>query len=222
MHVAVIGPGHDATDIDLQHAYAVGRLLAQRGCTVISGGLGGIMAEAARGCTETGGTCIGLLPGADNADANQHLTIALSTGLGELRNLLVVRTAHAVIAIGGSWGTLSELAFAERIGKATVSLHGWQVADADGAIVPIRTATTPAEAVEAVLGAGSVTPMPEQPEDERVESRAELLPEEVAAGSDDPERQAEIILEDSDERTEHPEETKRRSTQTPDRPTQNG
>ncbi len=217
MHVAVIGPGSDAIDSDLRNAYDVGRLLAEHGCTVITGGLGGVMAEAARGCTDAGGTTVGLLPGADPAAGNEHLTIALPTGLGELRNVLVVRAADGVIAVGGSWGTLSELALAERTSVPTVSLGGWQISDASGVTLAIDTADSPAGAVSLLLRRmGSLDGMAQPPEDERIEGRGHLLPEEEAAGSDDPQRQAEVILEDSDERTAEPEETQRRSTQTPD------
>jgi hypothetical protein len=141
----------------------------------------------------------------------------LPTGLGELRNVLVVRAADGVIAVGGSWGTLSELALAERTSVPTVSLGGWQIADASGATLVIDTADNPADAVSLLLcRMGSLNGMAESPEDERIERRGHLLPEEEAAGSDDPQRQAEMILEDSDARTADPEETKRRSTQTPD------
>ena len=151
VQIAVIGPGADASELDRQRAYEVGRLLAERGCTVITGGLGGVMAEAARGCVEAGGTSVGLLPGTDAAAANRHVTVALPTGLGELRNALVVRAADAVIAIGGSWGTLSELALAERAGVPTVSLGGWHVHDARGDEVVIARADSPAAAVEHVV-----------------------------------------------------------------------
>jgi uncharacterized protein (TIGR00725 family) len=219
MHVAVIGPGNDASADELSGAYHVGRLLAERGCTVITGGLGGVMAAAARGCADAGGLCVGLLPGADPNEGDEHLAIALPTGLGELRNVLVVHAADGVIAVGGSWGTLSEFAMARRTGVPAVSLGGWQVSDARGTAVPTDTAARASDAVDLLmqrLGVGSLDGMPEHPDEERIESRGHLLPEEAAAGSDDPQLQAEVILEDSDERTAKPEETKRRSVQTPD------
>jgi uncharacterized protein (TIGR00725 family) len=222
MHVAVIGPGKGASPDELRQAYEVGRLVAQRGYAVITGGLDGVMAEASRGCAEAGGTSVGLLPGNDRSSGNEHLSVALPTGLGELRNVLVVRAADAAIVIGGSWGTLSELALARRMGRPTVSIGGWQVCDAAGVPIPIETADSAAHAVDRLArlieqaGMGNVQRMSEKPDDDRIESRGHLLPEETAAGSDDPERQAEVILEDSDERTARPEETKRRSTQTPD------
>jgi hypothetical protein len=152
VYVAVIGPGRDALPDDLHNAYEVGRLLASRGCVVVTGGLGGVMAEAARGCRDAGGTSVGLLPGSDRGEANEYLTVALPTGLGEMRNALVVRSSDGVIAVGGSWGTLSELALAERAGVPTVSLGGWRISDAAGSPVPVVTASSPAEAVSLLLG----------------------------------------------------------------------
>jgi hypothetical protein len=151
MYVAVIGPGRDASRDDLRNAYLVGRLLASRGCVVVTGGLDGVMAAAARGCRDAGGTGVGLLPGTDRGAGNEHLAVALPTGLGEMRNALVVRGADGVIAVGGSWGTLSELALAERTGVPTVSLGGWQITDAAGAPVPLVTASSPDEAVTLLL-----------------------------------------------------------------------
>jgi uncharacterized protein (TIGR00725 family) len=125
-YVAVIGPG-EATDDELASAEAVGRQLAERGAMVISGGLGGVMAAAARGATEAGGTAVGILPGADRNAGNRWLTVALPTGLGELRNGLVVRAADAVIAIGGAYGTLSEVALALKTGTPVIGLHTWEI-----------------------------------------------------------------------------------------------
>src|SRR5688572_30715202 len=115
--VAVIGAGRDATPADLAAAEAVGAGLAQAGATLVCGGLGGVMAAAAKGAMTAGGTVIGLLPGDDRAEANPHLSIAIPTGLGEVRNVLVVRSADAVIAIGGGYGTLSEIGFALKLGR---------------------------------------------------------------------------------------------------------
>jgi uncharacterized protein (TIGR00725 family) len=114
---------------------------------VVTGGLGGVMAAAARGVAEVGGTSIGLLPGSDRADASDTLSLALPTGLGEVRNALVVRSADAVIAIGGSWGTLSEIALAMRTGTPLVSLNGWHLTTASGRPVTIPRAASAEEAV---------------------------------------------------------------------------
>ena len=102
----------------LATAYDVGRLLAERGAVVLCGGGTGVMGAAADGAAAGGGTSIGLLPGADRSEAHPSLSFALPTGLGELRNGLLVRAADAVVAVGGSWGTLSEIALAVRTGRA--------------------------------------------------------------------------------------------------------
>jgi uncharacterized protein (TIGR00725 family) len=149
-YVAVVGPGDDAGPNDCAAARDVGRLLASRGIVVVTGGLGGVMAAAAEGATAGGGLCVGILPGPDRADGNAS-TVLIPTGLGELRNGLVVRSADGVIAVGGSWGTLSELALARRTGVPVVCLGSWSVVDSDGAAVPLETAATPAEAVRRVL-----------------------------------------------------------------------
>jgi len=120
--IAVIG-GSTCTTVEAAVAEETGRLLAQRGAILVCGGLGGVMEAAARGAQTNGGTTVGILPGDDPAAANAHIAIPLATGLGEMRNFLIVRTAHALIAIGGGVGTLSEIALAQRIGKPVVGLH---------------------------------------------------------------------------------------------------
>ena len=110
------------------------------------------MEAAALGASERGGASLGILPGSDRAAANRYLTLVLATGLGELRNGLVVRSSDAVLAVGGSWGTLSEVALALRLGMPVVSLHGWSVVDhADAALAGITVSASPAEAVDAAL-----------------------------------------------------------------------
>jgi len=120
--IAVIG-GSTCTTEEAAVAEETGRLLAQRGAILVCGGLGGVMEAAARGAQTNGGTTVGILPGPDPAAANAYIGIPLATGLGEMRNFLIVRTAHALIAIGGGVGTLSEIALAQRIGKPVVGLH---------------------------------------------------------------------------------------------------
>jgi uncharacterized protein (TIGR00725 family) len=152
--VAVVGPA-DAGDDLAAAAYSIGRGLAEAGVTVVTGGLGGVMAAACRGAAEAGGATVGLLPGTDAGDANPWVTVAVPTGLGEGRNLLVVRAASVVVAVGGSWGTLSEVALACRTGVPVVALHGWQLADPAGAPPdggPLAV-TTPDEAVHRALDA---------------------------------------------------------------------
>jgi uncharacterized protein (TIGR00725 family) len=124
----------------------VGRLLAERGCTVVTGGLDEVMAAAARGAKSAGGTTIGILPGETRLDANEWIDHAVVTGIGHARNLAVVASGDAVIAVGGSWGTLAEIGFASRLGRPTVVLEpGWEI---EG----VRKAATPQEAVAFVLG----------------------------------------------------------------------
>jgi hypothetical protein len=124
----------------------VGRRLAEAEAVVITGGLGGVMEAASRGACEAGGTTVGLLPGSDRAAANQWVTIAIATGLGELRNGLVVRAADAVIAVGGAYGTLSEVALALKTGLPVIGLGTW-------AIEGIEPVSSPAEAVARALSA---------------------------------------------------------------------
>jgi uncharacterized protein (TIGR00725 family) len=136
--VAVIGSGseHEA------RAEEVGRLLAERGSTVVTGGLGEVMAAAARGAKAAGGATIGILPGERREDANEWTDHTFLTGIGHARNLAVVASGDAVIAVGGSWGTLAEIGFARRLGRPVIVLRpGWQIED-------VEYADSPAEAVE--------------------------------------------------------------------------
>ncbi|MFD7769886.1 TIGR00725 family protein [Streptomyces sp. NPDC059787] len=125
-YVAVVGP-EAATPAEVETAQRLGRLLAQQHCIVICGGLGGVMEAVCRGAQSEGGITVGLLPGSSRANGNAFLSVALPTGLGELRNGLVVRSADAVIVVGGSWGTLSEMALAVRTNKPTIVIDGWEV-----------------------------------------------------------------------------------------------
>ena len=119
--VSICGAGVPNAELE-ELAEEVGELLARRGVVVICGGLEGVMAAASRGAARAGGTIIGLLPGADDRAANPYITIPIPTGLGEARNVLVARSANALIAIGGEWGTLSEVAFAMKTGVPVVLL----------------------------------------------------------------------------------------------------
>ena len=145
--ISVIGSGGEWE----AQAEEVGRLLAERGCTVVTGGGGEVMAAAARGAKEVGGQTLGILPGESPDEANEWIDYAVATGTGHARNLAVAASGDAVIAVGGSWGTMSEIAFARRLGRPTVVLDlGLQV-DGEG----ILRATTPEEAVELALSAVS-------------------------------------------------------------------
>lgn len=126
-YVAVIGPGQAATEQDLADARRAGVLLAAARIVVVTGGLGGVMAAAARGVRDAGGTSIGLVPSDRRADGDPAHQLLLPTGLGELRNALVVRSAEVVLAIGGSWGTLSEVALAVRTGTPVVAVRSWEL-----------------------------------------------------------------------------------------------
>jgi uncharacterized protein (TIGR00725 family) len=148
--VAVVGPADPNDDRLLEIAYDVGAGLAAAGCVLVTGGLGGVMAAASRGARQAGGLVVGILPGDDPAGANEWVTVAIPTGLGEARNALVVRSARAVIAVGGSWGTLSEVALARRRGLPVVAVHGWRIIGpgTEGVI----EATDAASALATVLG----------------------------------------------------------------------
>ena len=108
-------------------AEEVGRLLARRGAVVVCGGLGGVMEAACRGASREGGTTVGVLPGLDRGAANPFVSVAVATGLGEVRNALVVRAADALIAVGGVYGTLSEIALALKAGKPVIGLGTWEI-----------------------------------------------------------------------------------------------
>ena len=132
-----------------QAAEEVGRLLAESGCALVCGGLGGVMEAAARGAKEAGGTTIGVLPGESRLEANRWIDHAVATGIGHARNLAVVASGDAVIAVGGEWGTASEVAFARKLGRPVVLLGRGPAIEGDG----IQRAATPAEAVELALAA---------------------------------------------------------------------
>lgn len=134
LHVAVVGPGKAPSDTVEAWAEAVGRRLAEAGAVLVCGGLAGVMAAACRGAASAGGTTVGLLPGDDRRQANPWVTVAVPTGLGELRNGLVVRAADAVLAVAGEHGTLSEIALALKLGRPVVGLGTWQLVRPDGAL----------------------------------------------------------------------------------------
>jgi uncharacterized protein (TIGR00725 family) len=129
-HVAVIGEG-DPSGPDahrmLEWAEEAGQLLARAGATVVTGGLGGVMRAASRGAAGAGGLTIGILPGANASEANDFVRQAIPTGLGVVRNLVVVTTADSVLAIGGRHGTLSEIGLALRMGRHVVTLSSWRL-----------------------------------------------------------------------------------------------
>ncbi|MFL6138639.1 MAG: TIGR00725 family protein [Frankiaceae bacterium] len=156
--VAVVGPGEAPAPV-AEAAYEVGRALALAGHVVVTGGGAGVMAAASRGAKDAGGTTVALLPGTDPGEANRWADIVLPTGLGEGRDLLVVRAAAVVVAIGGSWGTLAEVALARRAGIPVVGIGTWVPHDDAGEAAPggPLAAADPAAAVRLVteiLGRG--------------------------------------------------------------------
>lgn len=152
VRIAVIGAGRcDKQTAAL--AEAVGRAIANAGAWLVCGGLGGVMAAASRGARQAGGHTLGLLPGTNRGEANRWIEVPVVTGLGEGRNLLVVRNAEAVIAIGGEWGTLSEIALARKIGRPVVLLHSWHLTNSHRQRVDLPTAQSAEEAVRLALAA---------------------------------------------------------------------
>ncbi len=129
-----------------KQAYEVGRLIAERGATLICGGLGGVMEAASRGAYEAGGLTIGVIPGFSATDANPYVAVPIVTGLSHARNVIIVRTCQVAIAISGSFGTLSEIAFAMTLGKPVVSLGSWKIDER------IIEAASPKDAVDKAFG----------------------------------------------------------------------
>src|SRR3954454_431996 len=143
--VSVIGSGSCDQGSELAlTAERIGRGLVEAGVVLVCGGLGGVMEAASRGAAEAGGTVIGIVPSDDPAHANPHCTHVVATGIGHARNLAVVASGEAVIAIGGEWGTLSEIGFARRLGRDVVTLRSWR-AQGEGAMAEmpgVRAAAT--------------------------------------------------------------------------------
>lgn len=124
--IAVIG-GRDCTETQYQLARDVGRLIAESGAILVCGGRTGIMEAACRGAVEAGGITVGILPGDDNRDANEWVTIPIATGIGLARNAVIIRSASAAIAIGGSYGTLSEIAYCKQFGVPVFGIQSWDI-----------------------------------------------------------------------------------------------
>ncbi len=148
-YIAVVGAGHVSGEL-YEQAREVGRLVAERGGVVVCGGLGGVMEAAARGATEANGVAIGILPDEDRRRANKYLTYSIATGVGHARNLAVVCSADAVIAVGGEYGTLSEIGLAKKVGRPVVSLGSWELGE------HVDVVAAPKEAVETAFGACGV------------------------------------------------------------------
>lgn len=146
LQVAVVGDNSPSPDVT-QWAEEVGQLLAKNDVVVICGGLGGVMAAVARGAATQGGTTVGILPTYDAASGNSSLSIVIPSGVGHARNVMVVASGDAVIALPGLYGTLSEVALALKLGKAVIGVNAW------GDIKGVQAAKTPSEAVTLALAA---------------------------------------------------------------------
>jgi uncharacterized protein (TIGR00725 family) len=150
-YIAVCGPDPCSAEVADQCGQ-IGRLLARSGAVVVCGGLGGVMEAASRGASTEGGTVIGILPGLDRSVGNEYLTLSIPTGMGELRNGLIVRASDAVIAVAGEFGTLSEIAFALKTDVPVVGLGTWELSKEGRPIGdPIVRVTSPQQAVEEAL-----------------------------------------------------------------------
>lgn len=147
LKIGVLGP-HVCNQEQKKLGLDVGSAIAVRGGILVCGGLGGMMEAAAEGAKKAGGKTVGILPGTDTADANPYIDLALPTGLGSFRNLLVVRSCDAVIAICGGYGTLTEIAFALRLGISVVGLKTWVLINNNAIDPGIHVAENPEEAVE--------------------------------------------------------------------------
>lgn len=142
LNIGVIGANQCSKEIE-NLAEEVGREIAGRGFILLCGGLGGVMEAAARGAKEEGGITVGILPGPDPKEANRFIDVKIATNMGHARNIILVHSSHAIIAIGGEYGTLSEIAIALKLGKPLVGLNSWniegitQVSDAKEAVQKI-------------------------------------------------------------------------------------
>ena len=149
IYLAVVGPS--VTDEGtLELAEELGAEVARAGAVLLTGGMGGAMEAACRGARREGGLTVGILPGTSRDDANPYVDVALPTGMGEMRNALLVRSSDGVIAVGGGIGTLSEIALALKLGKPLAGLRTWR-AEVDGADADLVEAASPREAVDTVL-----------------------------------------------------------------------
>lgn len=151
-YVAVIGASV-ADDSLYTSAREVGRLLGENGAVLLTGGFGGVMEATCRGAKEAGGTTVAILPSESKEDANEWVDVAIPTGMGEMRNALIVRAADCVIAVGGGFGTLSEIAFALRTEVPVVGLVTWELARKGESVDAFPTVDSPEEAVSLALEA---------------------------------------------------------------------
>lgn len=145
--IGVIGCGLEDASLNAL-AEETGALIAEAGCALVNGGLGGVMRASANGCRARGGISIGILPGLDPKEANEYIDIPIATGMGEMRNFIIVRSAAALIAVGGGYGTLSEIAIALKASKPVIGLKTWDIS------AEVMKTESPVEAVRLALKAG--------------------------------------------------------------------
>jgi uncharacterized protein (TIGR00725 family) len=148
--ISVIGASEGSAEL-LGVAESVGREIAEAGAVLVCGGRTGVMEAASKGAADAGGIVVGILPTLSTDDANPYVTYAVATGTGHARNLAVVASGEAVIAIGGEWGTLSEIAFARRLGKRVTAIESWTLQNHAGTDLGIVEADTPEDAVRSAL-----------------------------------------------------------------------
>jgi uncharacterized protein (TIGR00725 family) len=147
IQIGVLGASAPSAEI-ARAAEKIGELIATRGAVLVCGGLGGVMEAAASGAHAAGGLVLGILPGIDHRDANAYVSAAVATDMGHARNAIIVRSSDAAIAVGGGYGTLSEIALAMKCGVPVVGYKTWEARGAQGLTAPELTAATPEEAVE--------------------------------------------------------------------------
>jgi uncharacterized protein (TIGR00725 family) len=155
VQVSVIGASEGEPEIH-EAAEEVGRRLAEAGAVLVCGGMTGVMDAASRGASAAGGTVIGIVPSTHTGDANPHVTHSIATGIGHARNLAVVASGDVVIAVGGEWGTLSEIAYARKLEKPVVALQSWPLRNRAGTDLGIAEAETAEEAVKAAMSSAVV------------------------------------------------------------------
>ena len=146
--IGVIGAGN-ATEEEKRISQEVGALIAEENCLLLCGGMGGVMEAACRGAKSAGGTTIGILPGPETSSANRFIDIPVVTGMGEARNVIVAKSSHCIIAVGGSFGTLSEISFALKSQIPVIGLDTWDVSE------DIIKCKTPEEAVRTAIDLSS-------------------------------------------------------------------
>lgn len=152
VQIAVLGASTPSREL-YAAAERIGELIAKAGVTVVCGGLGGVMEAASKGAASVGGAVVGVLPGADPGDANEYVSAAVATDMGHARNTIIVRSANAAIAVGGGYGTLSEIALAMKCGLVVIGYKTWEARAGGDLRAPGKTAATPEEAVKKALEA---------------------------------------------------------------------